>query len=97
MTAAYLIAESEITDPELMQSYAEKAGPTVEAHGGTLIAGGAEIAHMDGMWKPPRVLVFRFPSMAAAKAWYNSPEYQAVLPMRFKAANSSLIFVEGAD
>ena len=52
---------------------------------------------MDGMAKPPRIVIIRFPSMEVAKTWYNSPEYQAVLPMRFRASNSSVYFVEAVE
>ena len=41
--------------------------------------------------------MIRFPSMEKAKEWYNCPEYQAVLPMRFRASNSSLYFVEAVE
>ena len=97
MPAAYLISTSEVTDPELMQEYVEKAGPTSGPFGAELLAATTEVAHMDGTWQPSRVVLFRFPSMEKAKAWYNSPEYQAIVDMRLKAAESSLIFVEGAD
>jgi uncharacterized protein (DUF1330 family) len=50
---------------------------------------------MDGPWAPKRIAVIEFPSMAAAKAWYNSPEYQEILPLRLKASNGSLVFVDG--
>ena len=52
---------------------------------------------MDGMNKPPRVVIIRFPSMDRAKEWYNCAEYQAVLPMRFRACNSSVYFVEAVE
>ena len=97
MPAAYLISESEVTDPALMQEYSEKAGPTIAPYGGELIASTTDVAHMDGIWKPPRVVIIRFPSMEKAKAWYNSSAYQAVVHMRFRAANSSVFFVEGVD
>ena len=97
MPAAYLISESQVTDQALMDEYAEKAGPSVAAHDGVLIAATANVAHMDGMSKPPRIVMIRFPSMERAKEWYNSPEYQAVLPMRFRAANGSVYFVEAVE
>lgn len=97
MPAAYLVSTSEVKDQELMQDYAEKAGPTIGPYGAELLAATTEVAHMDGSWKPSRVVLFRFPSMERARAWYNSPEYQAIVDMRLKAAESSLIFIEGAD
>lgn len=92
---AYMIAESMVNDPTLMQDYAKKAGPTVAAHGGKVLVAAGTIAHMDGAWNPKRLFVIEFPSMAAAKGWYNSPEYQAILPMRRAASTGSLVFVEG--
>ena len=97
MPAAYLISESDVTDPDLMQEYSEKAGPSVAAHDGELIAATTNVAHMDGMSKPPRIVIIRFPSMERAKEWYNSPEYQAALPLRFRACNSSVYFVEAVE
>ena len=97
MPAAYLVSTSEVHDSELMQDYVEKAGPTGGPYGAELLASTTEVAHMDGSWTPSRVVIFRFPSMERAKAWYNSPEYQAIVDMRLKAAESSLILIEGAD
>ena len=97
MPAAYLISESQVTDQALMDEYAEKAGPSVAAYGGELVAATTNVAHMDGMSKPPRIVIIRFESMERAKEWYNCAEYQAVLPMRFRASNSSVYFVEGIE
>jgi len=36
-----------------------------------------------------------FASMAVAQNWYNSPEYQRILPLRVKNAISDLILVDG--
>ncbi len=41
------------------------------------------------------VVILRFPSMAAAREWYESPEYQAALPHRMRAADYRTILVEG--
>ncbi len=44
---------------------------------------------------PDGVIVVQFASTDEAKAWYNSPGYQAALPHRKKAANFRAIIVEG--
>jgi uncharacterized protein (DUF1330 family) len=41
------------------------------------------------------VIVLEFPDIATAHRWYDSPEYQEIIGIRFKAANGQLIFVEG--
>jgi uncharacterized protein (DUF1330 family) len=44
---------------------------------------------------PNGIIVLEFPSVADAKAWYNSPGYQAALPHRMKAADYRAMIVEG--
>lgn len=44
---------------------------------------------------PDGVIVLEFPSADAARAWYNSPGYQAALPHRLQAADYRAIIVEG--
>ncbi len=44
---------------------------------------------------PEGVIILQFPTVAGAKAWYNSPSYQAALPHRMKAADFRAILVEG--
>ena len=93
--AVYVIGDIEVTNPDLMGKYAGKAGPTVEAHGGKAIVLGGATETVEGDWQPKRLVVLEFPDLAAAKAWYNSPEYQEILPMRLEASNGDLVMVEG--
>jgi len=44
---------------------------------------------------PDGVIIVEFPSTADAKAWYNSPGYQAALPHRINAADYRAFIVEG--
>ena len=44
---------------------------------------------------PDGVIVLEFPSTADAKAWYESPGYQAALPHRLNAADYRALIVEG--
>jgi uncharacterized protein (DUF1330 family) len=45
--------------------------------------------------KPDGVIVLQFPTVEDAKAWYDSPAYQAALPYRKKAADYRAILVQG--
>ena len=93
--AVYVIGDIEVTNPDLMEEYAGKAGTTVAAHGGKAIVLGGATETVEGDWQPKRLVVLEFPDLAAAKAWYNSPEYQEILPMRLEASNGDLVMVEG--
>ena len=64
---AYMISDSTVHDQALMDAYAQKARPTVIAHGGKVHAAGTSIEHKEGAWKPKRLVIIEFPSMAAAK------------------------------
>jgi len=44
---------------------------------------------------PDGIVILQFPTMADAKAWYDSPGYQEALPHRQRAADYSVVFVEG--
>lgn len=41
------------------------------------------------------IVLFSFPSLEAAHAWYDSPQYQAALPLRLRSADCRVIFFEG--
>ena len=76
----------------MFDDYAKVEGPTVRAFGGKVLAGGASQA-LEGDWQPDRLIIIEFESADKLKAWYNSPEYQEVLPLRLKASDSNIIIL----
>lgn len=44
---------------------------------------------------PDGIILLEFPTADAARAWYDSPEYQAAIPDRHRAAEYRAILVEG--
>ena len=54
---------------------------------------GAETLEGDG--PPGRLVVLEFPDLAAARRFYESPEYRAIIGIRHRAATSRLVLVEG--
>lgn len=44
---------------------------------------------------PDGVVLLKFPTVEAAKAWYHSPDYQAALQHRKKAADYRAMIIEG--
>jgi len=49
----------------------------------------------DKSWRPTRLLIIEFPTLAAARAWFESPEYQALLPLRLKARGPDNMLIVG--
>jgi len=93
----YVIVQvSAIHDPAAYETYRPLAGASIAAHGGRFIVRGGEAERLEGEGPAGRNVVVEFPSVAAAKAWYNSPEYQEALKIRLAASIGSLVIVEGA-
>ena len=51
---------------------------------------------LEGSWPHQRTVVIEFPSRKDAEAWYRSPAYQKILPLRLKAAKANFIIIDGA-
>jgi uncharacterized protein (DUF1330 family) len=73
-------------------TYLEKVEATTSPYGGKWLAQGAGDV-IEGAW-PGAVVLIEFPNRQAATAWYNSPEYQAILPFRTRNAVSDIILID---
>jgi uncharacterized protein (DUF1330 family) len=98
MPAAYLIVQSQVTDAARFAGYMAAAPAAAKAfHAQYLVRGGRTLV-LEGQWNPPRLTVLRFPSLEAAQAMYNSPEYTAARALRDGAtALFDMVVVEGVD
>ena len=85
--AAFFIAQYVVNDADLYREYQAGAGPTIAAHGAELVAFDVAAETVEGTPPGPQTVVLKFESTEAAKAWYNSPEYQAVVGKRIQATN----------
>jgi uncharacterized protein (DUF1330 family) len=93
---AYFIAEVEITNPAGYESYRPLAGASIAQYGGKFLTRGGKTELLEGSPDPARVVVIEFADMAAAKRWYNSPEYQEALKIRLANSRGRVLLVEGA-
>lgn len=93
--AAYLIADTEITDPQTYDEYKRQVAPVIAKFGGLFLVRGGRYAILEGTWKPHRLVVIEFPDMEALRSWYYSPEYAPLLALRQPAATDHLLAVEG--
>ena len=92
---AYLVAVLNILDWEEYDKYRAVVHETLDRHKGEVIISNETVEVLEGGWPYTKTVVIRFPSMEAAKSWYNSDEYQKIVHHRFRAAKSNLIFIEG--
>lgn len=90
----YMIIEAkEIMDRVKYGEYIEKVPRTIEKFGGKYLARGGEVTVASGDWKPARLIVVEFASMEKFHAWWRSPEYRAVAPLREQSAKTNAVVV----
>ncbi len=92
--AAYILADVEITDPDQYAKYRALSGAAFEAHGVKPLARGGATERLEGR-EPGRIVVLAFETVAAAKAFYDSPEYRKARAAREGAAIMNMLIVEG--
>ena len=92
--AAYFIGLAKVKDATKAQEYSSKAGPTVLDAGGTVVGRGKLAGVLAGHLDASSCLIVKFPSVEAAKEWYNSPSYQALVPLRDEALDATFLVVE---
>jgi uncharacterized protein (DUF1330 family) len=74
--------------------YIDRIQDTMDPFGGRFLVHGAEVEAREGEW-PGTVVVIAFPGLAEARAWYESPAYRAILPLRTRHIDGETILVEG--
>lgn len=95
--SAYVIVETDITDPEQYEKYKAASPGAIAAGGGRFLVRGGELAVLEGEWQPSRLVVLEFEDLAAAKRWYESDAYQEAKKLREGAARLLIVAVQGVD
>jgi len=93
--SAYIIACITVTDPERYPDYTAETPALIAKHGGRFVVRGGSPTTLEGPEETRRIVVIEFPSRAAAEAFYNDPVYAPVRAIRWEAADSELILVDG--
>ena len=93
--SAYIIVEVEIKDPVKYEGYKKLTPATLALYGGKFVARGGKAELLEGDKQPERIVILEFESVEKAKAWWNSPEYSEIKKIRYEAANSRMVVLEG--
>ncbi len=94
---AYVIAETDVTDPEQYERYKAASPAAIAAGGGRFLVRGGEFVVLEGDWQPSRLVVLEFEDLEAAKRWYESDVYQETKKLRDGAAHLRVVAVQGVD
>ena len=95
MSSAYVIASVTVTNPAQYDEYRKLSTEAMRVHGAEVCVRGGKVEVLEGDWEPGRIVVLKFPSVEAARAFYDSPEYRKARAAREGAAVMRLLAVEG--
>ena len=93
--SAYVIANVDVRDLEAYEAYRSRTLATIEAHGGRFIVRGGAIDVLEGQPIVNRLVIIEFADRETARGWYESPEYQAIVPLRTSTSDGALFIVDG--
>ncbi|WP_329283515.1 DUF1330 domain-containing protein [Streptomyces sp. NBC_01451] len=92
---AYAIAHlQEATPHPDIAEYIERIPATFEPYGGRFLVHFTQHEVKEGSW-PGSVVVIGFPGITEARAWWDSPAYQEIAPLRSRHVQGDIILVDG--
>jgi len=94
---AYVIAETDITDPEQYARYMAASPAAIAQGGGRFVVRGGDVEVLEGDWRPPRLVVLEFDDVETAQRWYDSARYRTVRALREGAGHVNMVLVPGYD
>jgi uncharacterized protein (DUF1330 family) len=95
--AAYFIAQYVVNDPKLYREYQAAAAPTIQAAGGEVVAFDVAAETIEGTPPGPQTVILKFESPEAARTWYASPAYQAIVGKRLAATKGFAVISQSMN
>lgn len=94
---AYAIAHLRDVDLNAeIVDYIRRIDETLTPFGGRFLIHGVTPEIIEEPWEGDLVVI-AFPDVDAARGWYASPAYQAILPLRTRNSRSAAIIVDGVS
>ena len=94
---AYVVALVEMLDEEKFRAYQGVASESFAAYGAKFLTPGGGHTVLEGPEEPRTCVLVEFPTAEQARAFWNSPEYQAAIKLREGAANMQILLLDGAE
>ena len=92
---AYLIAHLDVRDRDAFREYERGVMRTIKPHKGWVLAAGPG-ERAEGAEPRNHNVIIRFPTLAAARAWWESGAYREIVPIRLQhAPGADAIFLPG--
>lgn len=78
--------------PDIVE-YLKRIDGTLQPFGGSFLVHGGPYETLEGHWSGD-LIILEFPDRETAHAWYQSPAYQAILPLRTQNSEGDIIFID---
>jgi len=89
----YVIAQMQVNDPQAYREYAAQVDPS--SFGGRILVAADMTNVIEGERPYPRTVIGEFPTVEAAKSWYESEQYQSIVGLRQESSTGTVFIVEG--
>lgn len=91
----YFLARITIHDPATYARYLAGTDEPLARFGARVLAVDEAPQVLEGAWPCSRTVLIEFADETAARAWYDSPDYQAVAGYRHRSATTDAVFLKG--
>ncbi len=91
---AFMFIQANITDPEQFMAYAKRAPALIAENGGRYRCMRGAVEQLEGKPDNRRIVVSEWPSMEAARKFWDSAEYQELKKVREGAAEIDVFLCE---
>lgn len=95
MAKGYMLFTEKVLDQPLYDAYIAKVVETITNSGGRIIMVDDCPLVLEGSWHGSRTVILEWDTPRAAKAWYDSPEYQAIIGERHASAEANAVLLHG--
>ncbi len=95
--SCYFVARIRIRDEEEYARYLARCDEVFARYEGRYLAADADPVALEGSPETERVVIIEFPTEAAFRRWYDSPEYQEILVHRLAGAVCTSVLVRGKN
>lgn len=94
----YVVVQvKKIFDLDAFRDYAAKVAPIIARYGGRYVAVDKQPDVRSGEWPFVRTVIVAYPNFAAAQGWYDSSEYQEIIPIRMRAIDANIAIVRDPE
>jgi uncharacterized protein (DUF1330 family) len=94
---AYLFIQLKVTDKQRFLQYTEAARGIAPKFGGKYLSTGRPLEVLEGEGIAAPIVLTEWPSADHIRAFWNSAEYQAAIPLRLGAAEVQATILDGNE